>query len=318
MKIVMVGDSAVGKTTFMMSTYGLMYEGEIKGFRVRCKDKRAHNKLENAYQAFRTKGVYPPATVQMHEYEYDFFCDVRDKVMSFNLTDIRGESIHDYDVDELDKKLRDADVMMLFLNGYDIIQGVDVSEQIDDIYILLNNSFSCGDKSKLIMVVFTQMDRVDDNGTNYIDRLLETVKEIKTISDNNPNIRYQPVPTACSLDCMMNLDFTMITMMFFGYETEVLERKTKLENELDRINQLFGVNDGILKGIGRGVLDFFGMDEGKNEARRRHAAIQSELKEFEKMVEKFEKLRKYYEDYEIGTYYTIKRRVADDSDPFGF
>ena len=318
MNIVMVGDSAVGKTTFMMSTYGLMSEGEIGGFKVRCKDERARKKLENAFQAFRTRGVYPPATVQMHEYEYDFFCDVRDNVMSFTLTDIRGESIHSYDIDELDEKLRSADTMMLFLNGYDIVQGLDISEQIDDIYILMNNSFSCGDKEKLIMVVFTQMDRVEEFDADVYACLLDSVKEIKKISDNNPNISYQPVPTACSLDCMMDLDFTMVTMMLFGYRTEVMARRKKLEDELDEINRLFGANDGILVGLGRGVLDFFGLDEKKNEARRRYAAIQSELKEYDKMIAKFEKLSKFYDDYEIGTSYTIKRRVIDDSDPFGF
>ena len=45
MRITMIGDSAVGKTTFMMSTYGLMREGEIEGFQVRCKSEYADKKL---------------------------------------------------------------------------------------------------------------------------------------------------------------------------------------------------------------------------------------------------------------------------------
>ena len=56
MKIVMLGDSAVGKTTLMVSTYGMMSEQSFKGFRVQCTDSRAHDKLVRAYRDFCSRG----------------------------------------------------------------------------------------------------------------------------------------------------------------------------------------------------------------------------------------------------------------------
>lgn len=307
MNIVMIGDSAVGKTTFMMSTYGLMVDGEIEGFRVECKDQQAHNRLVRAYNDFRTEGIYPPATVQMSMYDYDFFSN-QDWVMKFSLTDIRGESIHDYDINELSSQLRGADAMMLFINGYDVANGVDVSEQIDDIYILLNNCFTSGDKEKLIMVIFSQMDRIDNLNAQIWNTLNGAVQELQQMADKNPNITYTVIPTACSLDCMMDLDFAMVSLMLFGYRTEVLQRKEKLEKEIASIQQQYGENDGVLRRIGRSLIDPWGLDFERNKARARAAEIQKELPEYNKMVDKFNRLRKFYDDYEVGTSYRVKRR----------
>jgi len=229
MRITMIGDSAVGKTTFMMSTYGLMREGEIEGFQVRCKSEYADKKLIRAYRDFRTAGIYPPATVAMSSYNYDFYSD-KEWVINFTLTDIRGEDIHSYDINELAKSLRESDAVMLFLNGYDILNGVDVEDQLDDIRILLHNCLNTDTDPKMLMVVFTQMDRVKNFSDAHWIALNEAVAELKKMADKNDNLEYLAVPTACSLDCMMDLDYAMVSLMRFGYSTEVLTRKKKLED----------------------------------------------------------------------------------------
>lgn len=314
MKIVMIGDSAVGKTTFMMSTYGLMREGAIEGFRVQCKNQQADRKLMRAYNDFRSEGVYPPATVQMSSYDYDFYSD-NEWVMNFSLTDIRGESIHDYDVNDLSRELRRADAMMLFLNGYDILNGKDVSEQIDDIYILMNNCFASDDRSKILMVIFAQMDRIGQLSGEHLEILNNTVQELKEITDRNDNIFYQMIPTACSLDCMMDLDFAMVTLMLFGYNGDVLRRRRELEDELRSIQQQYG------SGIGREVKEFlletFWQDKERRQARSRYAELEKQIPIYEQMVEKFNRLYKFVDDYEIGTFYRLKRRwTSRQEDPF--
>lgn len=316
MNIIMVGDSSVGKTTFMVSTYGLMSDGEIEGFRVRCKNDQAHKKLLRAYNDFRTEGLYPPATVQMSRYEYDFFSN-QEWVMKFSLTDIRGESIHDYDVDELSDRIRKADAMMLFLNGYDIDRGMDVSEQVADIYILLNNCFVSDDEMKLILVIFSQMDRIDTFTEETWKKLNDTVSELEKMAEKNDNIVYLAIPIACSLDCMMDLDYTMMTMMLFGYSTEVLKRYKAMEQEQEAIRKQFGEYDSFWKKTGRAFLDAFGLDEDKNIARSRAAELQKELEEYKKMIKKFERLESFCDKYQLGTSYKIKRRWSSkEQDPF--
>lgn len=312
MKIVMIGDSAVGKTTFMMSTYGLMREGQIEGFRVQCRDGQADKRLVRAYQDFRSNGVYPPATVQMSSYEYDFYSD-DDWVMHFSLTDIRGESIHDYNVDELSRELREADAVMFFLNGYDIWNGKNVDEQIDDIYILLNNCFVEDDRNKLLMVVFSQMDRIGNGITGEEwETLCKTVDELERMAERSENIMYLALPTACSLDCMMDLDYAMVMLMLFGQTVDLIKRSEAIEEELKSIQKQYG--KGFLRSVKEVALETFWIDKERRQARARAAELQKEYEKYQKMVEKFDKLRKFVDEYEMGTYYQLKRRKSSKNE----
>ena len=97
MKIVMLGDSAVGKTTVMVMTYGMMSQKRFYDiFSVRSENEQIHQRLSNAYQEFRKSSKYPLSTDKMDEYEYSFYVDNK-KCMTFTLVDIRGEMIRDYD-----------------------------------------------------------------------------------------------------------------------------------------------------------------------------------------------------------------------------
>lgn len=312
MKIVMIGDSNVGKTTFMMSTYGLMRDGQIEGFRVQCKDGQADKRLTRAYQDFRSAGVYPPATVHMSSYNYDFYSD-DDWVMNFSLTDIKGESIHDYDVDELSRKLREADAVMFFLNGYDIWSGKDVDGQIDDIYILLNNCFVEDDRDKLLMVIFSQMDRIGNGITGEDwETLRKTVGDLERMAKESKNINYVALPTACSLDCMMDLDYAMVLLMLFGQTSDLIKRVGAINAEMESIKKQYG--EGFLRSAKEVVLEMFWKDKERREARKRAAALQVEYEKYQKMLEKFEKLRKFIDEYEVGTYYQLKRRKSSKNE----
>ena len=309
MRIVMVGEAAVGKTTLMTSTYGLMREGRIKGFQIKCKNEQADKKLRNAYDNFRSKGMYPSATVRMSSYEYEFYSN-EDWVMDFILTDINGEIIHTTDATAISKlysELKEADAMMLFLSAYDIINGKDIEEQIEDIYTLLNNAFIVDGRQKMIMVVFSQVDKIR-GFTNETMKLLEsTVQELKTMTDKNEDIVFLTVPTACSVDCMMDLDFTIISLMLIGYYNEVAKRRQVLENELEQIKRLYG--EGFFRDAKEVFLEFFWKDKERREARKRAIVLEEEIKKYDIMIEKFNKLKEFCENYEMGTYYSIKKAV---------
>ncbi len=303
MKITMIGDKSVGKTTFMMSTYGLMQDEKTTGFKLKCRNESAHERLIRAYNDFRSLGEYPPPTVQMSEYEYDFY-DGDEWVMDFSLVDIRGESIHDYNVDELTEKLLQSHAMMLFLNGYDIINGKDVSEQLFDIKMLINNSFVTDNQSRLIMVVFSQCDRIPDFGDETIAQLTQTVQDLKDMAEKSNNISFCAVPTACSLDCMMDLDYAFVYLMHFGYLTDVLQRRKSIEEEIQRIRELWG------SGFWDGLTDLLGINDERDEARIRYRVLEGQIAEHDKMVDKFNELKKFLDEYKLGKSYRIRKRYS--------
>lgn len=311
MKIVMLGDSAVGKTTLMVSTYGMMSEQSFKGFRVQCTDSRTHDKLVRAYRDFCSRGEYPPGTSKMESYQYDFFLN-QEHVMRFTLTDIRGESIRYSDSTQLRNKLKEADAVMLFFNGYDVANGDDLEDVLFDLMPLLNASFETDSKRRMLMPVFTQIDRIGNLDENCVGRILQAAQSFEEMARRNDSLSCQIVPTACAPECMMDLDFMMITLMLFGYSTEVVNHMDQLSDERDSIQRQYDGAGGILGT----PLDWLGLNPVRNAARERWKVLSKKIDHFQnEMVPKFNALKKFYDDYELFTSYSVKR-YKQKNDPF--
>ena len=68
MKIVMLGHSGVGKTSYMYSMYGAM-QNPYNGFTLSTQDQPDHNRFLNIYRNI-IKGRYPNPTDQSEEYNF--------------------------------------------------------------------------------------------------------------------------------------------------------------------------------------------------------------------------------------------------------
>lgn len=294
MKITMLGDSRVGKTTFMMSTYGLMRKG-IQGFRVRCRNKQADAKLNDAYQQFCRTGAYPDQTVKMERYDYDFYCD-DDWVMNFTLTDTRGEGIFDYDASQLQDEIRGSDAVMLFLSAYDILNGKNISRAMRRLSMHLNNSFNADDQSKMLMVIFTQCDRVDLDQEKY-DILRESVSALESMAAGNDDILYETIPTACAPECMMDLDYAMTKLMLVGNFRDVQARYKSLEAKIDDYNKQCDNFWNIISPSRRREL-----------REQRSKLIDVEIPKFKKMQDRFEQMDNFCDAYELGTSYSVRKK----------
>lgn len=301
LKILMLGPSATGKTTFMMTTYGMMTTDGIQGFKVKSRNPVQHKQLIKAYRQFETNGEYPEASIQMTDYQYDFSID-GDPILDFELTDIRGESIADLDTTQLREKIEACDVLMLFLNGYDLYMGKDMTNDLSLLYPLINTCLNLEKKSKLVMPTFTQIDRIPGGLTDeVVEKLKEAVQPLIDAKEDNDKFLLQIVPTACTPDCLMDLDFAIVTMIFFGYMVKLVERRKEIERELDEIREMYG------SGLIRVLIDWIGLDFKRAKARARAEALQAEIDQFNGMTEYFERLKKFLDDYEIGTSYHIDR-----------
>lgn len=301
MKVLMFGDSQVGKTTLMVSAYGMMSENNIQGFRVRCRDNNAHRKLINAYQAFRLRGQYPLATERMETYEYDFFSDA-ERVLSFTLTDIRGESVLYADTSKLGGQIREADAVMLFFNGYRMSEDSYAEDSLLDLMPLLNANFETDTKERMLMAVFTHMDRFDnpmEAGQRYI---LPFCYEFIQMSKRNERMTFQIAPTGCAPARMMNLDFMMIALMLFGHRCEVARNYQTLTDELASIQQQFG------DGFWNDVKEFFGLNKARKRARERYRELSPKIDYYNSvMLPKFEAMRRFYMDYPLFSPYPVSR-----------
>ena len=302
MKIVMLGDSAVGKTTVMVMTYGMMSQKRFYDiFSVRSENEQIHQRLSNAYQEFRKSSKYPLSTDKMDEYEYSFYVDNK-KCMTFTLVDIRGEMIRDYDNPKLLSELGQADVVMLFFNGYDILNDVDIEETRFDLFSLLNTSFGTEDRQRMIMPVITQMDRVIPITDSIKDRLENFTAEIRNMSDKNPNLSYCMIPVACSPKCMMDLDLMMLKLMHFGYQLDIKARYDRIQKEQQSIAEQYAT------GVWNSIKHFFGMNPERERAIQRAKELQPEIDYYNKVMPPIEaKMKNFIDNYTLYHYISVKK-----------
>ncbi len=119
MKIVMLGHSGAGKTTYLSLMYAEMQEG-IAGFRVQADDQEHHQQLLRDARQIRASR-YPPATRQRASYDLTLTYGGR-PVLPFTWRDHRGgaasgRSTDGADVAQLTADLKEADGIVLFADG---------------------------------------------------------------------------------------------------------------------------------------------------------------------------------------------------------
>jgi len=121
-KIVMLGHSGAGKTTYLSLMYAEMQEG-IAGFRVQANDDEHHKQLlRDAQQILASR--YPPATRQRASYDLTLSYNGR-QVLPFTWRDHRGgaasgRSTDGADVAQLTADLKEADGIVLFIDGAEV------------------------------------------------------------------------------------------------------------------------------------------------------------------------------------------------------
>ncbi len=68
MRIVEIGHTGVGKTTYMATLYGIQQEG-IEGFSLKAQNSSDHERLIELAKNI-SQGIYPSATDQRREYNF--------------------------------------------------------------------------------------------------------------------------------------------------------------------------------------------------------------------------------------------------------
>lgn len=119
MKIMMLGHSGAGKTTYLSLMYAEMQEG-IAGFRVQANDDEQHKQLLRDAREIRASR-YPPATRQRESYDLTLSYN-GSQVLPFTWRDHRGgaasgRSADGADVAQLTADLKEADGIVIFIDG---------------------------------------------------------------------------------------------------------------------------------------------------------------------------------------------------------
>ena len=165
MKIVMLGHSGVGKTTYVASMYKRMQE-PVGGLSVRAEQPTDHQHLLKLAAGIRA-GAYPDATASWRQYElvlrrrrWLFF---HDDVYPFRWVDYRGGALFDQsdeeDAQQLEEDLESATGILAF---FDItaLHNLAHRRELGRLTVLLTRALSGVTRPVPVAMVLTKSDLV--------------------------------------------------------------------------------------------------------------------------------------------------------------
>jgi hypothetical protein len=226
-KIVELGHTQVGKTTYMASMYGAM-QSQINGFSLLATDTSVHTelcKLENAIK----RGIYPPPTSVRSN--YNFFLQYQgDNVLPFFWADYRGNAIREgKEISEQAKKLhqdlREADGITIFCDCLALANDNVRANELRRITALVTNNLQNLDHPISISIVFTKTDLVENLKPSLLDPLKGLIQAIEVSN----LISGALIPVACGQK-MVNVQMPVL----FSLQEAIKHKVKTLKEEVEK------------------------------------------------------------------------------------
>jgi energy-coupling factor transporter ATP-binding protein EcfA2 len=159
MRILMLGHTGVGKTTYMASMYGALQKG-INGFSLRAEDPSLGDDLLAIAQAI-AQGRYPKPTDQRSEYRFKLRYQKK-SFFKFTWIDYRGgvftEISKNPQVQQLLKDLKKTDGILVFCDGGALVKGTRGNDEIGRMTSLIGQALAKIDKPIPLAVILTKTD----------------------------------------------------------------------------------------------------------------------------------------------------------------
>jgi GTP-binding protein EngB required for normal cell division len=298
MKIVMIGNTGVGKTTYMASLYGAL-QREIEGFSLKAVRDDDHSRL---YQLAKQidKGKYPALTDQRSEYDFSLRHKTKD-IIDFSWADYRGGAITSSTKDEqtslLISDLKNADGIMMFCDCDALERNDHRSNQIGRMATLVNQALQNVDHIICLGIVFTKVDKVrhiSDKHFNYFQGLISAINASEYVFGSF-------IPIACGLQLInvpMPLLFTLYGSVIFKMALLAEEVKAHYAQAEYWIEQSKGLN-GFFRWVGDS-WNGYTTDE------------QMAVKEYQQSIQKYEEHQTLVEPVQALIDYVQKLPLIQD------
>lgn len=177
MRIVMLGHTGAGKTTFMAAMYEALRK-PVDGFRLVAKDAATHWHLVGLAKSIR-QGRYPNPSDARASYDFALLMEGR-KLLDLNLTDYRGgalvESASSTDLETLIDDLVRADGILVLLDANHLARSAGSNPEIGRVMVLLSRAIARENSGRPLTIALTKWDMMHSTPSpsrSFWQRLLD-------------------------------------------------------------------------------------------------------------------------------------------------
>jgi hypothetical protein len=250
MRIVMIGHSNVGKTTYMASMYGAMQEG-INGFTLRAARTDDHERFLALHRTTRTSR-YPAPTDQRAQYDFRL-CHNGTAFFDFTWVDRRGGAILERsgsaEADQLVRDLKYCDGLLAFCDAAAAFRGDEDANEMERISQLVGRAVSERSQLMPVGVVFTKSDLVNEEDEDAVERVVGPVRPLCDAVAASKTMVGSIIPVACG-PSERNVVFPVLFALYYGIVArandliEEVNRQTSLmQHYADKSNEWGGITD---------------------------------------------------------------------------
>jgi energy-coupling factor transporter ATP-binding protein EcfA2 len=279
LKVVMIGHTGVGKTTYMAALYGAM-QHSLRGFRLRAKETDDHRRLLGLAHAI-DEGHYPANTDQRSEYVFSLRHH-DDEVVEFKWSDYRGQAIRESgktseQAGKLQQDLKDADGLMLFCDSEALATGQTQTNQLGRLISLAQYALRDIETPMALAVVLTKSDSISGytrEMVEYFSGLISAIVASETVSG-------ALIPTACGVQSS-----NVHIPLFFIIHSIVALQAEQAAREIERTEQYAQDLDSSSRGLGGALGWLLSRATGSPTDRERYEQVRMQLNHMQQMHEK--------------------------------
>ena len=237
MKILMLGHSGVGKTTYIASMYGAM-QFPVAGFSITADRSEDNARLLGLHSDIR-RGAYPSMSNQRDSYPFRLLYE-RVDVLSFEWTDYRGGALQESarsseQAQTLHEDLKNADAVLAFFDCTALKRGSAASQrEIRRMIALLSRATAETNRLMPLVLVLAKADLVTLSGEilHPLEGLLDAMKASKHVAG-------AVVPVSCGQNAA-NVAAPALFALYFGLRQRmdmIGEQINAMAAERDKMNQ---------------------------------------------------------------------------------
>lgn len=198
MRIVMLGHSNAGKTTYIATMYQFMNKGNgYKGFRIQTRNPQQHAELLLSAKEI-TAGRYPPPTSRRDTYEFDLSYHGR-SVSKFIWSDYRGGALAERSTDEdmaaLLADMRSCDGLVIFTDAHELATDPDPHRSVRRLTGLMQRAIGEQRAAIPVVLAYTKADLL--KSSEEWSKVIEPFTQVSTALETSSNVRGAIVTVSC-------------------------------------------------------------------------------------------------------------------------